>query len=404
MGWAVHWRNAAMALGLWGALASQGLGWGETAPPMAVPVEGEPFVGRLLAIDSQAGLTFQTAQHDRHLAANELVVWGSCTEPDRGMLVVLGDGGLMIVESVWADRQTCRAESRLFGPVQLSRPSVAGVVFHPPTDRLGRDRLLDRVANRAGATDLALLLNGDELPGQIDQIVNGKVRMQSSVGPVELELRRVAALIHASQPAPPPTVPPTQGLHALLGFGDGTRLCVSGCVTAGDSVVMTLAWTPTLKARLDQLVFLQPITSQVVYLSDLKPQSYRHTPFLSMSWPYRADRNLMGGMLRAGGRTYLKGLGVHSASHLTYALAEPYRRFQAELAIDDLTRGGGSVVFRILVDGQLRYTSSVVRGAQAPVPVSVDLSGAKQLELVVEFADRADQLDHADWLAARLIR
>jgi hypothetical protein len=39
-----------------------------------------------------------------------------------------------------------------------------------------------------------------------------------------------------------------------------------------------------------------------------------------------------------------------------------------------------------------------------PVPVSVDLSDAKRLDLVVDFAERADQLDHANWLDARLVR
>jgi NPCBM/NEW2 domain len=36
------------------------------------------------------------------------------------------------------------------------------------------------------------------------------------------------------------------------------------------------------------------------------------------------------------------------------------------------------------------------------VPISVDLAGAKRLELIVEYADHADVLDCADWLDARL--
>jgi hypothetical protein len=39
-----------------------------------------------------------------------------------------------------------------------------------------------------------------------------------------------------------------------------------------------------------------------------------------------------------------------------------------------------------------------------PVPVSVDLGGAKRLDLVVDFADRADELDRANWLNARLVK
>jgi len=38
------------------------------------------------------------------------------------------------------------------------------------------------------------------------------------------------------------------------------------------------------------------------------------------------------------------------------------------------------------------------------VPVWVDLEGVKRLDLIVDFADRADELDRADWLRARLIK
>ena len=79
-------------------------------------------------------------------------------------------------------------------------------------------------------------------------------------------------------------------------------------------------------------------------------------------------------------------------------------RFQAELGIDDSTGGRGSVQFRVLVDGQERFASPIIRGGNPPVPVSVDVAGAKKLELVVDYADRADVLDHADWLNARLTK
>ena len=108
-------------------------------------------------------------------------------------------------------------------------------------------------------------------------------------------------------------------------------------------------------------------------------------------------------MLRAGGKCYLKGLGVHSAARLTYLMEKPYRRFQAELAIDDSTQGRGSVQFRVLLDEREKLRTEIIRGHTPPLPVSIDLAGVKKLELIVDYADRADELDHADWLAARLV-
>jgi hypothetical protein len=62
------------------------------------------------------------------------------------------------------------------------------------------------------------------------------------------------------------------------------------------------------------------------------------------------------------------------------------------------------VRFRVFVDGQPKYASPILRGGDRPVPISVDVTSAKRLDLVVDFADRADELDHADWLDARLVK
>ena len=39
-----------------------------------------------------------------------------------------------------------------------------------------------------------------------------------------------------------------------------------------------------------------------------------------------------------------------------------------------------------------------------PQAVSIDLSGAKRLDLVVDYGEAGDVLDHADWLGARLVK
>jgi hypothetical protein len=143
-------------------------------------------------------------------------------------------------------------------------------------------------------------------------------------------------------------------------------------------------------------------------LSDLEAANYRHVPYLSVEWPYKRDRNVDGNPLVAGGRRYLKGIGMHSASRLTYRLEGNYRRFDAAAAIDDSTDGRGSVTFGVYVlrdeKWQEAYQSSIVRGGDAPVPVSVDVSGAAGLTLTVDYADRGDELDRVVWLDARLIK
>ncbi len=103
-------------------------------------------------------------------------------------------------------------------------------------------------------------------------------------------------------------------------------------------------------------------------------------------------------------RVYEKGLGVHAYSSLTYKLGGQFERFVATVGIDDAAGEHGSVVFHVLLDGKPAFESAVLRGTDAPVSVSVDVSSAAMLTLECDDANDLDLADHADWADAALIR
>ena len=154
----------------------------------------------------------------------------------------------------------------------------------------------------------------------------------------------------------------------------------------------------------DSLVFLQPLGGRAVYLSDLPPAAYKHVPFLDLEWPLARDKNVLGYPLRSpDGTLHPKGIGMHSAAVVAWVLNKPYRKLEAELCLDERAGDSGSAVFRVLVDGETRYSSPEIRGGQPPVPISVDVTGARQLRLLVSYGDRGDSRDYANWLDARLV-
>ncbi|MFH1266352.1 MAG: NPCBM/NEW2 domain-containing protein [Planctomycetota bacterium] len=369
-------------------------------PLKIVPVDGEPFRAELAGIDSQWQVTFRSGEERRVLAAADVVSWGCCAEVRRGPVLVLADGGLLVADVFTADKDRLTADSGLFGLVELPLELLAGVVFQLPADRHARDLLLSRVASATGDSDRAVLHNGDEVAGRVESIRDDRIRLETAVGPVDLEIHRTQTLVF--NPALV-QAPQRQGVHAVAGFRDGSRLVGDRLVVGEESLKIDLSGGHTWTAAPGDLVSLQPLGGRVTYLSDLKADGYRHVPFLDLEWTYQTDRNCSGGMLRSGGRLYLKGLGIHSAARLSYLLAKPCDRFQAELGIDDDTAGLGSVRFRVFVDGEEKHTSDTIRGGTPPVPVSVDLAGAKRLDLIVDFADRAGEQDHANWLDARLV-
>ncbi len=65
----------------------------------------------------------------------------------------------------------------------------------------------------------------------------------------------------------------------------------------------------------------------------------------------------------------------------------------------------GSVVFRVLVDGEERWSSAIVRGGDTPLELPpIDLEGAHELALEVDMAEDHYVADRADWLRPLLVR
>ncbi len=387
-------------------------------PRGGMAVGREPFVGRLASLDTSGMLRFADSGVDMLVPITELVRWGFPAEPQQGPLVYLADGGLLAEAGVSSEGADLLVNHALLGELRLRRDQILGILVHLPADLERRDALENRILRLASdaeeradvEADLVLLANGDELAGQLGLLSSKGLTIDGELGAADLAWDRVTAVLFGLAR---PTTFESQGaeeagsaLRIIAGLRDGTRFVARRLELEGDAVRI-VPWFGdaggALSVSVEDLVFLQPVGGRARYLSDVRPESYRHIPYLSLPWDYRLDRCVTGRHLRVGGRLYLKGVGMHSASRLTWGLDSSYRKFEAALAIDDSAGLRGSVVFRVFVDNEERYRSPVVRGGEPAIPVSVDITGGRRLSLIVDFADRGDELDHADWLDARLV-
>jgi hypothetical protein len=389
--------------------ASLGYAAPPAALPEAVPVDGSPFKARLIGIDANWGLTFEGATESakpKQMAAGDLCWWGRFVEPRGQTQILLVDGTLIAADVADMNKERALLDWNAGGSVKLPLEIVAGIVFHPPADPQSADALLAKLPAAGGDADRLLLVNGDSIGGELLSLADDTVHIRTAAGELKVRTDKIAAVAMNSALAAKPHL---ASARAWLGLGDGSRLLVSSLVLDGAKAQATLAAGPQIALSAEDLCALQPLGGRTVYLSDLKPASYQYIPLLDLTWPYHADRNVLGTQLRAAGRLYAKGLGMHSASRLTYLLDKPYRVFAAETAIDDQTAGHGSVVFRVYTDDgsgkwQLKYDGPIIRAGAVPLPISVDLTGAKRLSLLVNFGDQGDVQGHADWLDARLLK
>jgi len=143
--------------------------------------------------------------------------------------------------------------------------------------------------------------------------------------------------------------------------------------------------------------------AKVTFLSSMEPVSVREDPYFDVVWHYRRDQNLRGGSIRLGGRTFARGLSLHSRCRLTYSLGGQYRRFRALVGIDDSAGNWGHVVCQVRGDDKTLFESEL-KGGDAPRELDLDLAGVRLLTLFVDFGEKLDIGDRVAIADARLIK
>jgi hypothetical protein len=206
--------------------------------------------------------------------------------------------------------------------------------------------------------------------------------------------------------APPPPVPGCLGdvdgnryvnsldlLLTVLHYGTSDPLYDfnnDAVVNSGDLLMAALRFGPC---------------SYSIFLSDLPTTG---TPTNGFG-PFERDRSNGengagdGGPLTINGAVFAKGLGVHAAADLAFAVPSNCTKFAAQVGIDDeVASNVGSVAFEVWNGTTARlYQSPVKTGADPATAIDLGLAGVSTLRLVA-VPGANDAFDHADWADAKL--
>jgi hypothetical protein len=185
---------------------------------------------------------------------------------------------------------------------------------------------------------------------------------------------------------------------------DGTSFSGRARGSADGTLRVTASFGAEFEIPATRLSRIRVRSDRVVYVSDLQVASQHVEGRLHRPWPIRYDRSLSLGALATGGRTFEKGLGVHSRCELVYEIGADYETFVATVGIDDAVRPRGSVVFRVLGDDRVLFETETLTGRDSPRDVIVDIENVRKLTLIVDYADELDLADHVVIGAARLLK
>jgi len=404
--------------------------WGQT--PLAVPVDGQPFAAELVQVTPSWKIHFRQPASQPVISSADLISWGTPRVPGNRSHILLADGGLLIAKVERLNGDHLVISSDLWQQTLLPLETVRAILLHSPADPVQHDRWLDKIQRSTGNHDTLYLKNQDAVEGVLVGLSEisperpapaFQVRPGGGAKPLMIPLKTVVAVRFNETLLRKPAM---NHVRAEVGFRDGSWLHLQRVTVADQGLECELPGAVRIKTHApqqqlegqknpaspwQQVAVIRPRTDRVVYLGDLQPVDYKHIPFLDIQWPFRIDRNVLGGQLRVAGRWYRRGIGMHSTARLVYNVPVGCDRFQAEVGIDDQADRQGSVVFSLYVQkagDQPRWervaASPVMRGGQSVKQLRIPLQDAKRIALVAECADQGDQRDLANWLNPCFLR
>lgn len=397
--------------------------------------------------DTSIALTLESA---------ETVVENEATAPfDLGKSTIRMVDGTELEASITAIDQN----GNLTGvgvPTSLKLPDVLSLVTHRSVKRNATDSVSIHV------------VGGGVIFGSVPGVANDQVGFQSASGIDKLELQATSAIVWSNSPLVERTIkePSRENDIVIVTTGDGERLVegilesidaqhvginyknesrkigiekVKAVVTAdlglakpkgsmaalrfvdGSSLIgviekladgrlaIEVALDASVNVDTTKVADISITSDRLVYLSDTDPIEVHEDAVFAIQLPWRKDRSVGNNPLSIRKPnsdltvTYKKGLGTQASSRLVFANSNEFDRFVATVGIDAETKGRGDCQMVVRGDG-IELWSQRVRGDEGPQEIDVDISGIKQIALLVFPGEEFDLGDHANWCSARFLK
>jgi hypothetical protein len=384
-----------------------------SAPPQfeVQPLDGQKVVGGLVSMDGKQ-IVLETPAGRLPLELEKVASLAPKQKPappkqEARVWVELVDGSSLMAEEYTVQGVTARV--KLLGGEVLDVPTrdVATVRLQAGADAVAAEWA--RIVAMKLHSDVLVTAKGDSIDyhkGVLHDVTDKQVQFDLDGEVLAVKRPKIFGLIyyHAKE---------SEHAEALYTITDA-----SGSRWSARTVTLAekLDWkTPTglaVQRPLDQVAQIDLSRGKIVYLSDLKPESATYTPYFGMEkelparlqfFRPRQDQGLDSKPLKLAGKTYTKGLAMHSRTEMVYLLPGKFSKLEALAGIDDEFRPRGNVRLVLRGDDKVLLEATLT-GADAPKPIDVDLAGVKRLTVLVDFGEEMDVSDHLDLCNARIIK
>ena len=365
-------------------------------------LKGDRHAGELLELTAATVVIKQGADSLKVPLADLLEVRfpaGQPPEPADGPRLALVDGSQLPLKEFSVANDEARCETA-FGTFRVPISRVAHVRFGTSAGKL--DEAWDALLARESKNDLLVVKKEDVLDFLAGATgdVGEKITFLLDGDEVPVAREKVYGIILHRR------VPNLNKPLCELHLAGGGVIKASRCALEGSELKLRLVAGADLALPLPSVSSIDFSSGKVVYLSQLEPRDVKYVPFFDIVYEYRRDKSLDGTPLALAGKTYPRGLALHSRTTLRYRIAGEYTKFQAIAGIDDEVRRNGDYSVRLVITGDNKpLFDAEVKTRDAPRPLDLDVTGVRDLEILVDFgSDMLDICDHLDLADAKLVK
>jgi hypothetical protein len=201
-----------------------------------------------------------------------------------------------------------------------------------------------------------------------------------------------------------PVIQATHAAVQVVRLKNGDTLFGNWQSLADGKITLQTSWNAAWEIPLENISEINTRNGNLVHLSDQQPAMVEQTPYFGRLMSYHRDESLDGGTLKMKGKTYAKGLAVHSRCVLSYALDGQFSMFKTTVGFDEAAGTQGNVACRVLADGKELFAKSDLRADQDPQSLELPVQGVKLLTLEIDFGQNEDVQDRVIWAEPRLYR
>jgi hypothetical protein len=298
-------------------------------------------------------------------------------------------------------------------PIAIPIGKVKSVRLQPMTEAVA-DQWSEALNSNSPSDLLVVFKRGgqslDYLEGTIGQVTDNEVEFLHDGTKVQVNRDKVAGLAFYRAGAATDETP-----RCVLSGGNGLSIHSATVRLDGNDLQIVTSLGVNVRWPWAEISSADFSAGKLVYLSDLTPlsQSWRPLVALPASATHAAafgqprfDRAAVGGPLSlwypdgesspatGHAESFPKGIALRSHTEIVYRVPRGLNRFLAAGGIEPATRARGDVMLTIQGDDRT-LLEQPVSGRDVPLPVELDVTGVKQLKIIVDYGKN---LDTGDWL------